>query len=125
MGYTIDYDTWQQMQRVWGSASGCWSGKKEVKAECVEITADTMDELGSAVDKVWKKYGANFARANCSLIGSEKHLTIGDERHDSFPARVEGEWKIFLGRFAPVGDSFATHTTTSSQPTWIHSIAMD
>ena len=68
MAYEVEYHRWE----VWEHS------KKLQSIFYAEITADTMDEIGSAVDEVEKKWG------NCTRMRG-----IHDAR------RVEEEWKEF------------------------------
>ena len=101
VAYTIDYDTWSQMV----GTDAAYRSKKEAKAEWLEITADTMDELGSAIDEAEKKYGAGFSpQYRLGLIGDTEKKLSNDIYHrgPSFPARVKGKWVCYLGRLTTI-----------------------
>ena len=104
MAYEIEWHTWEEEVYIKDE------GPRIHKVRLAEITADTMDDLGIAVDEVEKKWGPGAGRLThhekiSDSLARMKETGVMNtkmglpKRHDNrvTPTREGGRWHILWG----------------------------
>ena len=94
MAYEIEWHTWEAVWEPTGRGSN-----RTYEIFCAEIKADTMDEIGSAIDEVEAKWRGS-RRMSVEYTRQEKVAKRGlaeFKDRGGAPARVRGRWHILWG----------------------------